>query len=166
MRKTLQERFWEKVDKNGANGCWLWVASLNNDGYGQFWGKDRMRKAHRVSYELVRGEIPKGLELDHLCKIRHCINPDHLEPVTYRENQSRSSQTILAIHRARDFCPQGHPLEGDNLTMDHLKRGWRNCLTCNRERSRQWYRDNKPRYNAWRRAYNAQKRVEKLRQAT
>lgn len=85
-------RFWKKVDK--TNNCWLWLASKDRDGYGMFGTDIGIRRAHRLSYELVNGPIPTGMVLDHLCRIKHCINPSHLELVTYRENTVRGN-TVL-----------------------------------------------------------------------
>jgi hypothetical protein len=86
----LQERFWSKVDKSGPNGCWLWTASARGaSGYGQFYWNGSMVGAHRVAYELCKGPVPDGLSIDHLCCVRLCVNPDHLEAVTCAENNLR-----------------------------------------------------------------------------
>lgn len=82
--KTAQDRFWEKVIKTDT--CWLWQAGLFSDGYGAFTVNGKTRRAHRVVFEWVKGEIPKGLYLDHSCHVRHCVNPDHLCTVTQRQN--------------------------------------------------------------------------------
>src|SRR5687768_15914191 len=74
------ERFWSKVNKRGAGGCWLWAGSTGRGGYGQYFYDGRMRKPHRIAYELLVGPIPEGLQLDHLCSVRTCVNPTHLEP--------------------------------------------------------------------------------------
>lgn len=83
-----ETRFWANVDKDAGAPCWLWTGSLNSDGYGRFNGK----LAHRRTYLEVVGPIPDGLVLDHLCRVRNCVNPDHLEPVTQRENMRRGDQ--------------------------------------------------------------------------
>lgn len=72
-----------------TSGCWLWTGQLNNTGYGLFWYQTGKRGAHVVLWELLRGLVPDGLELDHLCRVRRCVNPDHLEPVTHSENLLR-----------------------------------------------------------------------------
>lgn len=95
---TLEERFWPKVDKHGPipefdpdlGRCWLWTAGLFRLGYGAFWFHHNQEYAHVVSFRLEKGAIPHGTELDHLCRVRHCVNPDHLEPVTHAENMRRS----------------------------------------------------------------------------
>lgn len=88
------EKFWPRVDKTGPSGCWLWTGSCLPTGYGQVGcrvgGKTYVSSAHRVAYRFVVGPIPAGLQLDHLCRVRRCVNPAHLEPVTPRENVRRS----------------------------------------------------------------------------
>ena len=130
-------RFWLKVEK--TEGCWLWTAYRRPDGYGQFRVGSRMVKAHRFAYELLVGPIPDGRETDHLCRVRHCVNPAHLEPVTHRENTLRGD-TPAARNAAKTHCPQGHPLAEGNLVPFDLRRGRRRCLTCHREQSREWMR--------------------------
>lgn len=83
--KSVEERFWEKVDKSGD--CWLWTASCFHDVYGQFKLGGKMRRAHRVAFELDFGPIPEGKELDHLCFNRNCVRLNHLRPVTRKENR-------------------------------------------------------------------------------
>ncbi len=82
-RKPVWERFWAKVEFTDT--CWLWTGALDKGGYGFFQNK----RAHRMSYEWAKGPIPAGLQLDHLCFVRNCVYPDHLEPVTAKENTRR-----------------------------------------------------------------------------
>jgi hypothetical protein len=107
------------------SGCWLWVGVVNAAGYGQ----SGRGYAHRVNYEDTVGPVPEGLELDHLCRVRHCVNPAHLEPVTHAENMRRS---VLA----RTHCRKGHPYEGDNLMSVSTRPNARICRTCRHERDR------------------------------
>ncbi len=93
----------------------------------------KMLYAHRVSYELFVDAIPDGLTLDHLCRVRHCVNPSHLEPVTMRENLMRGD-TAAAKNAAKESCPQGHPYSGDNLRI--TPKGYRVCRTCTRDAMR------------------------------
>ena len=84
---------WSRIDKNGAGGCWLWLGAKNRDGYGLTRPTgDKLRMAHRVVYELIVGPIPEGMELDHLCYVRPCVNPEHMEPVTQLVNLHRRSR--------------------------------------------------------------------------
>jgi hypothetical protein len=87
----IQLRFWAKVDVRGPDECWLWTAGVNPYGYGAFWVRGVMRGAHRVSYEMAVGPIPDELQLDHICRVRRCVNPSHLEPVTQLENLRREA---------------------------------------------------------------------------
>lgn len=88
-RVSFEDRLWAKVDM--TDGCWLWTGTVNRQGYGRFCigGRGNTRLAHRVTYELLVGPVPVGLELDHLCNVRGCVRPDHLEPVTHVENLRR-----------------------------------------------------------------------------
>ena len=86
-----------------------------------------MAVSHRYAYELVIGPIPKGLTLDHLCRVRGCVNPGHLEPVTQRENTLRGTSPVAA-NPGKTHCPSGHPYKKPHLYIN--KRGGRQCLTC------------------------------------
>ena len=124
-----EARFWSYVDKSaGPDGCWIWKGSRMLSGYGRFGlGNGKYYRAHRMAYEMIKGAIPKGLALDHLCRNKICVNPGHLEPVTPVENVLRAVRLIT-------HCKQGHPFEGDNLAYD--KRGWRKCRICLRNNDR------------------------------
>ena len=124
--RTPLERFMIKVAQ-GQKGCVVWTAGTNGVGYGLFWDGGRDVMAHRWAYEYFKGKIPAGLQLDHLCRNRNCVNPAHLEPVTQRENILRGD-TLPASQITRTHCPQGHPYEGDNLYI--WTDGSRQCRTC------------------------------------
>lgn len=126
------EKFWSKVEKTKT--CWNWIGYKNIKGYGRFWINKTTLMAHRLSYELSKGEIPTGLEIDHLCRNRSCVNPAHLEVVTYKENQLRGINTIINLQLSKTHCPKGHELKGDNLAYYELKYNWRRCKTCLRIR--------------------------------
>lgn len=133
------ERFWSKVDKDGPVGplnrgpCWLWTASTIK-GYGAFRLENQTVYAHRIAWEAVHGPIPAGVEIDHLCSVPRCVNPDHLELVTHAENVRRGRG---GDHQAaKTHCPKGHPYEGDNV---RTYEGRRRCLTCKREQGRETY---------------------------
>lgn len=121
-------------------GCWIWTGSPNRTGYGQFSimenGKRLGTVAHRVVFEHFKHKIPDGLVLDHLCRVRMCVNPDHLEPVTNRENILRGVGESIARHFAVE-CLAGHPLEGDNLYVKPS--GRRSCRKCATEQRRAYY---------------------------
>lgn len=96
-----------------ASGCWLWGGATMHNGYGQFRYRTRLIAAHRASYLMFVGPIPEGLDLDHLCRRRNCVNPAHLEPVTRRENLLRGD-TITARNAAVTRCPRGHAYDALN----------------------------------------------------
>lgn len=118
--------FWSKVKK--TNNCWEWTASTAGGGYGHFNYKKKQYTAHRTAYELLVGEIPKGLQIDHLCRNKKCVNPQHLEPVTPSQNICRGD-TIPAVHAKKTHCPNGHPYSGDNLYLSG-KHQTRRCRIC------------------------------------
>lgn len=125
---TVEERFWRKVRITPS--CWLWLASKDSGGYGAFTYNGKQERAHRVSYLLAKGEFPgQGLCLDHLCRVRSCVNPDHLEAVTFRENQRRGLAGVLKTH-----CPSGHTFDEANTYV--TRGGHRQCRECHGERYR------------------------------
>src|SRR4051812_40698364 len=129
---TLIERVLSKYVVNAETGCWEWTASLGTGGYGQVRDGRRTLRAHRVSYEHANGPIPAGLQLDHLCRVRMCINPAHLEPVTNRENTVRGVGPEVNRERqsALTRCKHGHRLAGDNILV--TDKGYRVCRACSR----------------------------------
>jgi hypothetical protein len=132
------ERLMAKVQPVPWSGCWLWLAATNGDGYGVVWFGGKLEQAHRVSYWLHRGQIPDGLELDHLCRVTFCINPDHLEPITHRENILRGN---TRPYSPVTHCPRGHPYDEVNTYRFFVGNGRelaRNCRICGREAARRW----------------------------
>ena len=121
------------------DGCWEWRGWHNKKGYAQVSIKGKKLAAHRVVYELLVGPIPDGLFIDHLCRNRGCVRPDHLEPVTTRENLMRGT-THAARLAARTHCGQGHPFDEDNTLF--RKDGSRRCRQCNRDQSKEYDRRN------------------------
>ena len=120
------------VDKNG---CWIWNGWIENNGYARFSVGQERWGAHRWAYERYVGPIPQGLALDHLCRVRACVNPDHLEPVTWAENLRRSDKTHAAKNRSKTHCKRGHSLSGKNLSIQND--GSRRCLACHNIRQKQ-----------------------------
>lgn len=138
----LMVRLWSKVDQNGQipvyrldlGPCWIWTAGRNSDGYGHLKVSGHMVDAHRFTYELLVGSIPPGLELDHLCRVRLCVRPSHLEPVPHEVNVKRGKSGWN--WREKTHCPQGHPYDASNT---YVHQGARHCRTCRRERNRAAY---------------------------
>lgn len=127
-RKSLEAFFW-RVRVN-ASGCWEWTGSINYNGYGQF----RQNCAHRWSYAWFVGVIPERYEIDHLCRVRACVNPAHLEAVTVKENQRRSSKPWT-----RGECLRGHKLTPDNIYVWLLHGvAQRTCRKCRMVSRRRW----------------------------
>lgn len=146
-----EQRFWGKVNKNGTvpiyaphlGPCWEWD-SHTKDGYGYFSISSNsgrsLRPAHRLSYELAKGEIPEGLVIDHLCRVRHCVNPDHLEPVTDKVNILRGAGSG-AQNARKTHCKHGHEFTPENTGRQH---SGRYCRTCGRAASlRSYYKRKK-----------------------
>jgi hypothetical protein len=138
MKPDYLERFWSCVKKT-PKGCWLWTGTKSLGGYGQLYcgvinGKSVMTRAHRFSYEIHVGPIPKGLTLDHLCRRPSCVNPSHLEPVTIKENTRRGFGPT-AINSRKKFCTNGHEFTRANIIM---RPTGRHCRECKLEANRQW----------------------------
>ena len=132
--------FEKYVSPEPNTGCWLWTGYLSEGGYGRFSPKWKMTPlyAHRVSFEIYKGPIPDGLVLDHLCRVRCCVNPDHLEIVTHHENILRGDAGIN--HRIKTHCKYGHLFSDENT---HHKNNRRVCRECDRRRGREKYRRSK-----------------------
>lgn len=120
-RQDWRARFWSKVDVTGD--CWLWTATTR-DGYGRFWLDYEFKSAHRVAFELKSGPIPVGLVIDHLCGVRNCVNPAHLDTTTSADNVRRAA-------RPTDRCGRGHELTPANTYVQAA--GYKKCRTCRRE---------------------------------
>lgn len=140
----FEDRFWKYVSPIPFSGCWIWLGVLEKNGYAKITtgyknaGTRKTRWAHRVSYEHFVGPIPEGMDLDHACRVRCCVNPEHLEPVTRAENSLRGVGPDLARLRPTwvTHCKRGHPFEGANLGVN--RRGHRYCKTCHRLMDDKW----------------------------
>jgi len=134
--KPVLPRLLAKIDKKMAgftSPCWLWTGATRRDGYGLIRVKSIYRRAHRVAYEELIGPIPAEMTLDHLCRNRNCVNPDHLDVVTRGENTRRGvSHQALKTH-----CPQGHEYTSDNTYVSPSRPNARYCISCMRERQRE-----------------------------
>lgn len=133
--QSAPERLMDKVAIAGA--CWEWMGSRTPDGYGTFWFEGRPRRAHRVSYEMFIGPIPEELQLDHLCRVRHCVNPWHLDPVSSRENTLRSELAAAGRHARQTHCKHGHPITHPSQFYVRVG-GARSCRACQLRRTRQY----------------------------
>ncbi len=122
---TKEENFWLKVERVDS-GCWLWRGCINAYGYGVF-GKPRPQRgtmlAHRFAYQHFVAAIPDGLTIDHLCRVRNCVNPEHLEPVPYSVNRQREVER-------RTHCKNGHEMTPENTAFRKDRPNARECIAC------------------------------------
>lgn len=121
------ETMLSRSHRDPQTGCWEWMSTLNQSGYGKVTYRYKQMLAHRAMYGLVRGPIPNGLGLDHLCRNTRCINPDHLEAVTQKENVMRGN-SFMAARSRQTHCVHGHPL--DSINTQVRSNGRRRCLAC------------------------------------
>lgn len=134
----MLDRLMERVsveDRGHPSPCWIWGGLLMKNGYGRISRGGHagpMILTHRAAYEVLVVPVPEGLQIDHLCRVRACCNPDHLEPVTCRENLLRGSGWV-AVNARKTECPQGHPY--DEANTYRRSNGRRVCRTCGRERA-------------------------------
>lgn len=136
--EPLDQRILRLTDRSGD--CWLWTGSLDPYGYGRITVKQSPMKAHRVSHETFVGTLPEGLEIDHLCRVRHCVKPEHLDAVTHSVNVQRQMAAtgtiagrLLGGLQLGESCSEGHLVDEENA---YQRRGLIACLTCRRERNR------------------------------
>jgi len=141
--ETLR-RFWNQVEVGHPLGCWLWTGTVDRDGYGEFYAEGRSMSSHRLSFARMCGPIPDGYHVDHLCRVRNCVNPDHLEAVTPEENVQRmpvlfGRQPVKWVDgemtpRPRDECHIGHAMTPENTYTRPTGRV--ECRACRNERRR------------------------------
>ena len=125
------QRIEGRISHEPNSGCWLWAGTVTPAGYGQITLRKQNFGAHRLVYQLHGGVIPEGLQLDHKCKVRCCVNPEHLEPVTMRENILRGDGPF-AINKRKTHCKRGHEFAPPNV---RIKKGkFRACIACERLR--------------------------------
>lgn len=135
MARAWADRFLDRLT-DAPGGCWHWTGSLDRDGYGRMRVDGRRQYVHRIAYEALRGRIPDGLEIDHLCRVRACANPDHLEPVPHRVNVLRGES--FAARKARQTqCVNGHTFTV--ASVYRAPNGTRKCRPC-RATANQRYR--------------------------
>jgi hypothetical protein len=126
------ERFMARIKED--SGCWIWIAKVDEDGYGRFYTRGKMHIASRVSWCLFNkvDSIPEGMMIDHICRVRRCVNPSHLRLVTPRQNALENSCGVTAVKALMTHCDKGHELSGENLL--HCALPSRICRTCFPER--------------------------------
>jgi len=133
---TLPAHIWDEVDADGD--CWEWTGATARD-YGRVTWQGRTHQAHRVIWEALVGPIPDGLEIDHLCRNRACVNPDHLDVVTRKENLLRSYASVTTLNAIKTRCVRGHLFNSSNTYV------WtddsRTCRTCHADRQRRYRRE-------------------------
>lgn len=119
--------------------CWLWTGSKNRGGYGQIKVAKKTLRTHCLAYTLIKGPVPEGLYLDHLCRVKECCNPDHLEPVTCRENTLRGAGWLIGakIQLAKTHCPQGHEYSEENTYRQPSNPNHRHCKLCLKRRNQE-----------------------------
>lgn len=127
-------RLLAKVEFGGPDDCWLWTGITTKGGYGRLYHEGSLHVTHRLAYTFWLGEIPEGLFLDHLCRVRNCVNPSHLEPVTHAENMRRGMGGWH--HAAKTECPRGHPYDDVNTYQGTSGRA---CRVCQRMHQRNYY---------------------------
>jgi HNH endonuclease len=131
-RVPLRDRLLKQITADPDSDCWLWTGYVDPAGYASIrvgGGGSAELTVQRAAYQLFVGPIPEGLTIDHLCRVRHCANPEHLEAVTMRENTLRGD-TLPARNAAKTHCLRGHPFDEANTGFQP---GGRYCLTCKRE---------------------------------
>lgn len=134
-------RFWSKVEVKGPNRCWVWRHE-NAGPYPKFRITSESVRAHVIAYFYAKGNIPHGFMIDHECRNKRCVNPNHLRAVPARVNAVQNNTSPIAINAAKKFCKRGHELAGDNVYVEIDKKGslHRRCIPCRAIYKRLWRR--------------------------
>jgi hypothetical protein len=133
----IEERFTRRIERVPFSTCWYWNGATYSKGYGQLWRDGQRISAHRLSFELFVGQIPPGLEINHLCETPCCVNPAHLEAVTHRENLAYSYREEQNTGKFKTHCKRGHEFSPENTLLVGPNRNFRQCRECNRQRARE-----------------------------
>lgn len=137
IKGDILTRFFARVDDSGGpDSCWQWTGALNSNGHAQFWYAGQMRGAYRLLWAWIHGDLHEGLELDHVCKNKRCVNTSHLEEVTHKVNSQRAMKGVLR----KTHCLRGHPYTPENT---YTYRGVRTCKTCIQAHWRRYYYERK-----------------------
>lgn len=127
LTERQETEFFKRVEKTDT--CWLWIGNIDANGYGRFYMNPKTTRAHRVSFFIHKGEVPTGLVLDHLCRIKHCVNPEHLEAVSNWENVARGIG-ITARNAQKTHCKRGHEMNEENTRRPPSNPRARRCKKC------------------------------------
>lgn len=136
---NVPRRITNKLMPIPESGCFVWTGQEDRGGYGMVWFEGKKRLTHRVVWQLERGPIAPGMSLDHLCRVRCCVNPYHLEPVDMRTNILRGSGRA-SLNASKVACSKGHPFTDENTYI--TSKGSRYCRICGRSAFTKWYRKN------------------------
>ncbi len=161
--KSFKERFMDRVSIEPVTDCWMWIGAVNNKGYGVFNPSSNSGNtlAHRWSYELYIGPITDGLQIDHVCNVRLCVNPEHLQLATARENQfAEHSNAQSKINKAKTHCPRGHELIGDNIRWHGPDKTWRDCMRCHLDGNLRRQKKNWPARQAYMKQWKQKRKQE------
>ncbi len=143
MKQPVYDRFMKFVSPEPNSGCWLWTGAYFQGPwdrtYGMFWmgEKRRAAAAHRVSYELHRTSIPDGMYIDHRCRVKECVNPDHLRVVTPQVNVLENNDSVCSVNAQKTHCKRGHEFTAENT---RAVVGGRECKICRRAIRMRHYR--------------------------
>ncbi len=137
-------RFLKKLllsnDQPEVGTCWLWIGATTPQGYGTFWDGRKIRSAHKWVFEYAYGKCAENKVLDHLCGVKPCANPAHLEEVTKNENSRRGFSIATCYNASKSHCSHGHHYDDKNTYID--RRGRRSCRSCKRETNKAWSQTN------------------------
>ena len=134
--KTIRQYIEQHIEPVTESGCWIWMGTTKDNGYGQFKWKYKALLAHRESYKTYRGQIPGALQVDHLCRVRCCVNPDHLELVSCKENVIRGTGPS-ATNASKTHCKRGHKFNKANTYYIKGTNDNRACRICSRIKTRE-----------------------------
>jgi len=140
LSEEIKAQLMDRIEMLTESGCWIPNTTIAQHGYCWMYGYDfgngkRKEYAHRVFYEMFKGPVSDGLQIDHLCKVRCCVNPNHLEAVTQRTNLLRG-ESAAAKNARRTHCPKGHPFSPENTGKLSTRENYRYCKECNRQKAR------------------------------
>lgn len=163
--RPLMDKLMEKIEVDPSSGCWIWKGALNNNGYGILYiklpdGRRAPRLAHRLMYAERIGPLTDGLVLDHLCRVRNCANPEHLEQTTHRINILRG-EGLAAKRAVATHCVHGHELSGDNVILVNGR--YRRCRECKLIESRLYQKENREAISAKNKLW-ASKNLDRMRE--